>query len=195
MRKAFTYISLSILLFGIFGFIFNSSITFGGNTYEGELPLTEIQGIKENNNKIYIGLGFYNRIQVYDLDGNYLNYIKTNNYSKSYNFTIDEGLPILTAKKFGEESNNKYSQKNGSEYFKESNIPLIINKIDKNGEKYIIKQPIHMFFWAGPINSWLVAVVGLILFFLINSSTFLDIFGQNISKRLKVITLIKRIFR
>jgi len=194
MRKILTYISLSFLLFGIIGFLFNMCLSFGGFTYNGELPLTSIQGIEEKNDEIFVGLGFYNRIQVYDLNGKFIRYIKTNNHSKDYDFRIDEqGNPIINVIYLRKTPINKYTQKNGSEYFIGSQIPLIIEKKEGSHYNHLIKQPYHMSLWSG-INSWVIGVIGVFIFILINSLIIMDVFGQNIPKKNQMRLLIKRIF-
>ena len=196
MKKIITYISLSLILFGIFGFLYNMALSFGGKSFEGELPLTSIQGIEENNDKIYIGLGFYNRIQVYDLNGNYLNYIKTNNYSKDFNFTIDnQGQPIVNLIYLQKQKVEKYIQKNGTEYYISQKLPLTINRVNEQGEESIIKQPLFMTLWAGAVNPWIIGVIGVFLFVLTNSVIISDVLGDNTPKNIKLKLLVSRIFR
>ena len=196
MKKIITYISLSLILFGIFGFLYNMALSFGGKSFEGELPLTSIQGIEENNDKIYIGLGFYNRIQVYDLNGNYLNYIKTNNYSKDFNFTIDnQGQPIVNLIYLQKQKVEKYIQKNGTEYYISQKLPLTINRVNEQGEESIIKQPLFMTLWAGAVNPWIIGVIGVFLFVLTNIVIISDVLGDNTPKHIKLKLLVSRIFR
>jgi hypothetical protein len=172
------------------------TLAFGGKSFEGELPLTSIQGIVENNDKVYIGLGFYNRIQVYDLDGNYINYIKTNNYSKDFNFTIDnQGQAIVNLIYLQKEKVENYIQKNGTEYFIRQKLPLTINRVNEQGEKTIIKQPLFMTLWAGAVNPWIIGVIGVFIFVLTNSVIISDVFGDNIPKSIKLKFLVSRIFK
>ena len=56
----------------------------------GEMPLFDIQRIEETNNRIYVGLGNYKRVQVYDLKGNYLKFIPVRGAYQSYFFFVDE---------------------------------------------------------------------------------------------------------
>src|SRR5436190_16572693 len=90
LKKILTYLALALFIFGILGFIFNFMVGSGLISIHSELPLFGVQGVVERNNKLYVGLGFYNRVQIYDLNGNYSGYKKTNNYSKDFDFTIDE---------------------------------------------------------------------------------------------------------
>ncbi len=187
---------MSLILFGIFGFLYNMALSFGGKSFEGELPLTSIQGIEENNDKIYIGLGFYNRIQVYDLNGNYLNYIRTKNYSKDFNFTIDnQGQPIVNLIYLQKQKVENYIQKNGTEYYISQKLPLTINRVNEQGEESIIKQPLFMTLWAGAVNPWIIGVIGVFLFVLTNSVIISDVLGDNTPKNIKLKLLVSRIFR
>jgi len=85
MRRVISYISFALFLFGIFSFLY-ILLSLGWYEYKSELPITDIQGIVEKNERIYIGLGFYNRIQVYDMDGSFLYFIKVNNHTKQFDF-------------------------------------------------------------------------------------------------------------
>lgn len=187
---------MTLIVFGIFGFLYNMTLSFGGNTFEGELPLTSIQGVVEKNDRIYIGLGFYNRIQIYDLEGDYLNYIKTNTYSKDFDFTIENnGSPSVTVIFVRDEKVSQYIQKDGAEYFVSQKIPLTISRVYNQEEKSIISQPLHMSLWAGPFNPWVIGVIGVFIFGLTNSIIIMDVFGQNIPKNMKTRLLISRIFK
>ena len=183
MRKIITLISLIIFIFGISSFLFNSSISSGRNTYDGELPITSIQGIIEKKGKIYVGLGVYNRIQIYDLKGNYISSINIKNYSKDFNFYInDQGNPIVNIIYLRKEPVYNYLQKDGSIYFVESKIPLSISKIDNNGTHIIIKQPTHMSLWAGIIIPWMIGAFGILLLLITNTYTIISLLNK-ISKK------------
>jgi len=196
MRKIFTYISLSFFSFGILGFLYNMKLASDGNDFDGELPLTSIQEIKEKNDKIYIGLGFYSRIQVYDINGKYLHYIKTKNYMKDFNFTIDnEGKEHINVIFTRKEIIDKHIQDNGNIYFINKRFPLTINRINKNIEKSVIKQRLDMTFWGGPITSWLIGFIGLLLFCIFNIFIIMEVFGENITTSEKIKLLSKRIFK
>ncbi len=195
MRKIITYISLIPILFGIVGFIFNFFIATKGG-YSSELPLTSIQEIKEIENKIYIGLGFYNRIQVYDSNGNYIKFIPTNNRNKDFNFSINNnGDADITVIYRRDEHIYRHIQENGDKYYISRKFPLTINKVDLNGDKTIIKQPLHMSFWAGAIAPWVIAVIGFFLFFFTNSLKIMDVYGRDIPSNLKSKLLFKEIFK
>lgn len=197
MRKILTYIATLLILFGILGFLFNTLLlSHGGITFKGELPLTNVQGIIEKNKKIYIGLGEYDRIQVYTLDGKYLDYYKTSNYSKAFDFSIDEiGDPIVNVIYTRDKPVEKYIQEDQSEYKIISRFPITVEKKHSNKKHIIIKQPLHMSFWGGSINCWLIGVIGVFLFFIINSWIIMEVQGLQISKEKKSLETFKRIFK
>ena len=59
--------------FGFFGFVGGFFISSGIIDYDGELPLGHVTSIVvDNRGDIYIGLGFYSKVQVYDSKGNFL---------------------------------------------------------------------------------------------------------------------------
>ncbi len=197
MRKILTYISTAIICFGMFGFLFNSILLpLGILTYNEELPITDIQGIIEKNKKIYIGLGEYNRIQVYNSKGKYTEFIKTSNHSKAFDFKIDENnFPIVNVIYTRDNSIEKYIQEDESEYRITNKIPLIIEKIDSQGKSIKIEQPLHMSFWGGSINCWLIGFVGIIIFFSVNGNLLMEIQSLNLSKEEQIKELFKRIYK
>ncbi|MCX8486554.1 MAG: hypothetical protein ORN53_05165, partial [Crocinitomicaceae bacterium] len=89
MKRFLTYLFTLIYLLGILGFLWNFSLAFFGVKIVGEMPLFDIQRIEERNNRIYVGLGAYKRVQVYDLKGNYLKFIPVHNAYQSYFFSVD----------------------------------------------------------------------------------------------------------
>lgn len=170
-------------------------ISFHNLKFEGELPITNIQDIQEQNDKIYVGLGAYNRIQVYDLKGKYLDFIKTNNFAKDFDFAVDnEGNAIINVIYLRPGFPKRFPQLNGDRYLKVSQFPLKINKIDEKGERLVIQQPLRMSLWGGTFTPWVIAVICALLFVLINSVIILQVFGSNIPKNEKVKLALRRIF-
>lgn len=196
MRKTLTDIAVLIILFGMSGFLFNTLfVSQGSFIYKGELPLTGIQGIIEKNGKIYIGLGESSRIQVYNLDGKFIEYIKTPNYSKDFDFQIDEnGSPTVNVIYIREKSIEKYIQQDGSEYKISSKIPILLEKKDSFGKHIKIRQPLHMSLWGGSINCWLIGLMGVVFFVIINSTIIMNLAGMNITKEERMKLFFKRIF-
>lgn len=185
------------MFFGLLGFIFNTYlIPFSVITLNKELPISNIQGIIEKNEKIYIGLGAYNRIQIYNSKGEFIEYIKTSNHSKAYDFIVDSnGNPITNVIFTREKSIKKFIQEDGSEYIIKSTFPLIIEKNNSQGKHVKIKQPLHMSFWGGSINCWLIGLIGGFLFFITNSNIIMEVQGLKISKEARSKEILRRIFK
>jgi len=161
------------------GFIFNLMLGSGIISINAELPLFGVQGIVERDNKLYVGLGYYSRVQIYDLDGNYSGYKKTNNYSKDYDFTIDDnGNPNIVVNHFKKEVNNLLKDVLKStclgdsciNYKIERRIPFRMICYSNNNKTVVIQQSFFKTMWSGPINPWLFAVCGLIILGVTNSS-------------------------
>jgi hypothetical protein len=194
MRKIITYILLIIFSFGVVGFVFNYLLAFGNLSYNNELPLYEIQDIQEKNDEIFIGLVFYNRIQVYDLKGDYKRHIKTNNYSKNYTFYVNDfGKPILGQNSDVENNKMDFIQSRTTKYHIKSTYPVIIEKVNTKS-KDIIVQPFYMMLWSGPIIPWGISAISMILFILVNLQIVLKVFAdpEPISKLKKLILVIKK---
>lgn len=196
LKIVFNYISTIIIIFGILGFTFNWLIGVSLIEFNRELPLCDIQQIQETNNKIYIGLARYNRVQVYNLKGEYVTFIPVNNHSKDFDFTIDRNEHVNT---FFIEQNQpskiKFIQQDNSSYQLTSKFPLIISKTQKNKTFNVISQPWYFNLFGGSINTWLIGLFGVILLVLFNIITIMDVFGRNIDYKEKVKILRNKIYK
>lgn len=179
------------------GFILNTFlIPQGVVIYNEELPISNIQGIIEKNGKIFVGLGEYNRIQIYNSTGEFMEYIKTSNHSKAYDFIIDENNnPTVNVIFTRDKPIEKYIQNDGSVYKVRSKFPFIIEKQDSLGKHIKIKQPLHMSFWGGSINCWLIGLIGSFLFFITNSNIIMEVQELKISKEARSKEILRRIFK
>ncbi len=66
MIKIGKFIAFLLLLIGFTGFMGGGLISEGIIDYNRELPLNEIEGIAvDEEENIYVGLGFYGKVQVY----------------------------------------------------------------------------------------------------------------------------------
>lgn len=196
MKIVFNYISTIIIIFGILGFTFNWLIGVNLIEFNSELPLCDIQQIQETNNKIYVGLARYNRVQVYNLKGEYVTFIPVNNHIKDFDFTIDSNEHVNTL--FIEQnqpSKLKFIQNDNSSYQITSKFPLLISKTLNNKIVNVISQPWYFNLIGGPINNWLIGLFGVILLVSFNIITIADVFGQNIEYKEKLNILRNKIYR
>lgn len=204
MKRLFSYLALALFITGVTGFLFNLLTGSGILSVNAELPLFGIQGVVERNNQIYIGLGFYNRVQSYDLNGNYSGYSKTKNYSKDYDFTIDEnGNPKIVVNYYKAEVNELLKDVLKSTclgdsciYYKiENKIPLKLICSSRTGKDVIIQQSIFKTLWSGPVNPWLIGLSGVLLFSLINITRIALLFRNRLDLRNNLKMLIMDSFR
>lgn len=196
IRKILTYISTLIFLFGMLGFVLNILISMDGCSYMGELPIVRVQGIIEQENKLYIGLAEYNRIQVYDLNGHYERYFKVENYAKDFDFTIDRyGIPSITVLYTRKNTPTFFIQNNGNKYAIKSQLPLILERTDVFTVKQkVIEQPWYWSLWAGSLHSWLLGLCGIIIFVIVNIQIIMELGGNNRSKEENVKLFFKKVF-
>ena len=197
IRKILSYIAVLILLLGLLGFFLNSLMSMDMLEYKGELPIVGVQGIIEQDGKIYIGLEAYNRVQVYDGEGHYMRYIKVENHGKAYDFFIDNsGIPVITVIYVRYKSPLDFIQSNGDHFRIKSQFPLIIEKTTAFSiTKNCITQPWYASLWAGSIHSWLMGLCGLVIFIAINIQIILEVGGSNGRKEEKVKLFFKKIFK
>lgn len=211
-----------IVLFGFYGFFVANSNSDGGNL-EKELPLNSIQGVIVNESGIYIGLGYYSRIQKYNHEGNYIKAWETKTYSKDYAFKIKNGTPEISSRNV---SKNQVDWMLESEHVDDKTRKLLLETGDfkqilnpltftddkgvlymiegsfskklvkiQNGEKtVIIKQSIMLNLFNGYSRPWFYGVIGILLFTLLN----VNIITQNFSNRNGIssfINLFKDVFK
>ena len=193
MKRFLTYLFTLIYLLGILGFLWNFSLAFFGVKIVGEMPLFDIQRITERNNRIYIGLGAYKRVQVYDLKGNYLKFIPVHTDRSSYFFIVDAQEQLLVPKVYPQSADrlNELFMKD-SDYQITSHFPLVISKKHDGKSTEVIRQTWR--YLLAPFNSLLIAGLGGVLIFSLNLMTIIDIINLPGDKREKRNEFFKRVY-
>jgi hypothetical protein len=193
VKRFLTYLATLIYLFGIVGFLWNFSLGMFGVNINGEMPLFDIQRIEETNNRIYVGLGAYKRVQVYDLKGNYLKFIPVRGAYQSYFFFVDEQEQLDVPKVYPEVAdrlNDLFMEE--SDYQVTSHFPLVISKKQDGKSTEVIRQTwLYLF---APFSSLLIAGLGGVLIFALNLFTIIDIINLPGDKREKNKLFFKRVY-
>jgi hypothetical protein len=181
MRKIGKFISTILVIIGFVGFL-SGSYFYGENV---EIPLGDINGfVVDKDHNIYIGCAFYERVQVYNNEGEFIKNWPIEAYGGMFYMSKTEKDEILITTARGDdqtlynkngkilskknidhqtfmESENDwktFTTDNGIEYIIKGSL---IQKIVKlNPEKTIINQNILLQLIKGPFNVWLLAVVG-----------------------------------
>ncbi len=189
MKKTGTIISILLILIGFSGFLGGALISNGTIDYNKELPLGDIKGgVVDSNKYIYIGLGFYGKVQVYDNNGEFVCNWKVNSSGGTFNIGITEEEKILISTARGNKqitynkngdihtsktirdiyydtkrSWNKFESKEGNKYeITRGMFPKIIMTYPY--EKTIVNQRFFLQMMKGPLPAWLFAAFGLGLF-------------------------------
>lgn len=168
MRKIIFILSICMILMGACGFLLNMFISTGFVNLNMELPLERIQGVVEKNNNIYIGLGEYSRVQVYDLNGNYIKYIATNTNGKDYDFRIDDYDIVFTQTAYFRNITSSYLDDHSIVFTTEGKYPYEIVCYPHNTRHITIKQSYLKSLVFAYTAQALSTVIGLILYFLVN---------------------------
>jgi hypothetical protein len=168
-------------------------LAFFGVKIVGEMPLFDIQRIEERNNRIYIGLGAYKRVQVYDLKGNYLKFIPVHNAYQSYFFLVDAQERLMVPKVYSESADrlNDLFMKD-SDYQITSHFPLVISKKQDGKSTEVIRQT--WLYLLAPFNSLLIALLAGVLIFSLNLFTIMDVMNLPGDKREKRNEFFKRVY-
>ncbi len=199
MRLFFNWILLFVVFSGILCFPMFMIINIGVFKPDFQLPLYAITEIIEKEDKVYVGLGEYNRIQVYDIHGNYLNKIDVNTFGKHFNFYLDENNKIHSRRSYNqgfEDFKSEFVQFHDDHlYFFESQIPLQILKKTKTSNKQFLKEPLLFSLYASPFRSWFISFIGLVLIGCVNYTSLVKAVSLNMDKKLKTRFIIKTLFR
>lgn len=177
---------------GFTGFIGGSLINMGFIDFNNEVPLGDISGfVVDENGFIYVGLGFYGKVQVYDSHGVFVKNWKVNSIGGAFNIQLSEEQHIIISStrndnqtvytNQGEVISNEtiqgvyamtktpwdsYTAPDGNNYVvKWWMFPKIIRT--EPVEEIIVSQSIIYKVFAGPLPAWLIGAIGLILNFLL----------------------------
>lgn len=200
IRIIFSLLFLTVAGLGCYGF-FLGVMQANNSECSTQQPINDVQGIIVTESGIYIGLGHYNRIQKYDLEGNYITCWATNTFSKEFTFRVNqngEGEVVMKnisrreidqlkhSKKFDSIVNqalsltaNQQQIKNPLEYHdKYGNLYKIkgwifkkLVKIHDGKEDIIIMQNLKQNILNGVLKPVLLGVIGVICFLATNLKT------------------------
>lgn len=177
---------------GFTGFLGGGLIAMGIIEYDKEVPLGDIQGIvADNKGHIYLGLGFYGKVQVYDNNGKFIKNWQVGASGGAFNIDLIEDQNILVSTARGNkqilyDQNGKVISKNsiegvyletkrswdsftpseGETYeVKGGMFPSIVRTSPDN--KVIVKQGLILQLMKGPFPAWLIGVLGMGLNYLL----------------------------
>ncbi len=192
MKKLGTILSLLLILMGFIGFIGGALITMGVIDYDKEVPLGDIKGIVvDNEGHVYIGLGFYGKVQVYDSNGEFINNWVVGASGGTFNIDLTEDQNIIISTARGDrqilyDQNGKVlSKKSIDNIYSETKKPWdrfttskgeiyevkggMFPKILRTSpdKKVVIKQGLILQLMKGPFPAWLIAALGMGLNFLL----------------------------
>lgn len=171
MKKIINISLVIMVVFFIISALRSFMISNGTIKYNEELPLIGIQGILKKNNKIYIGIGPFNRIQIYDLKGFYLGYIFTKNNRKDYDFEVDNlNNAKINVINLRESKKNIYSFQNVIFRIK-SEYPAVIEVQNKKGSYVLIKNSLFFLIHYSFGLNLLMNLICISLFHWFNNST------------------------
>ncbi|AEV32123.1 hypothetical protein Oweho_1117 [Owenweeksia hongkongensis DSM 17368] len=87
IRKSLSILPLLIAFIGCNGFLI-AWVQANASECSTQLHISDVQGIIVTESGIYIGLGYYSRIQKYDLHDSYIDCWETDTDSKEFEFII-----------------------------------------------------------------------------------------------------------
>jgi hypothetical protein len=193
MKTTFKIISIILIGIGFIGFLSGSSFY----STKTEIPLGDINGfVVDKDRNIYIGCGFYERIQVYNKNGEFIKNWPIEIYGGMFymNKTENDEILITTARgdnqilydKDGKVLSEKnidhqtfmdsendwrtFTDDSGIKYEIKGNLYQKLVKL--NPEKTIISQSFLLQSIKGPTNVWLLAIIGGIIGFLIKDENY-----------------------
>lgn len=148
-----------VSLIGVVGglsFLLNLLLGFGLLRPPIELPLYDIQQVRCMSRKVYVALGYYSRIQVYDDRGRFLEAIPVGNHSKPYSFKLDESdRPVIHLWGLGAIDEQPDGRIQGGAY--------VLDAACGVEEKTHIRQHLGYYLLGGPLKSALLAGFGVLV--------------------------------
>lgn len=193
MKKTVTIIALFFILIGFTGFVGGILITTSIIEFTNELPLGDTEGIVVDRfGQIYVGLGFYGKVQVYDSEGHFLRNWKVESLGGSFrvDLTKEQNILIATARgskqivydSIGNMISNSVIDRIYSRSDKPTDIYItdqkvkyeidgyVFPKIVKTtlDKKIIVDQGLFLKLMNGPLPAWLFAMMGVGLLLLLH---------------------------
>jgi hypothetical protein len=159
-----------------------------------ELSMGDLQGIAvDSEGRIYCGLQYFSRVQVYDSEGEFLYNVYTDSSRGAFRIRINENdqLEVATARNdklylydkngylineqsdvghyfsdFGMTGETRfYDEKEDTTYFRKGHpIYAHVVKRDSTGqENVIIRTPFHKWLFQGPFPAWLFLMIAALI--------------------------------
>lgn len=159
LRKKIFYLLLIIYFIGI-GFLINNFLVhFKYKDSNYELPIIGFQGLIEKNDTIYIGSSHWNRILLFDKNGNYLTYQGVNCNGRDFEFYFSNNSLKINEYVFETSTNkNKSSFEFGNnvKYVIDKKLPLHISLIKAGKRKPFLNQSLFMYATQSDVGLWFV---------------------------------------
>lgn len=170
MKIFFNYIMVFLVFLFFYSYIDVRLMMSNVRSYNNELPLIGFQRLIEKNDKVYVGLSAFDRIQVYDTTGKFLHFIPVNNYNKDYNFEIlKNGAASINVIYLRKQEEKQFIQENGVIYKIERDYPKKIFRIENNNKKIFIENSFLFFLFGSQIMIVVMMVLLFGFFYVINS--------------------------
>lgn len=185
MKKTVTITALFFILIGFTGFVGGILITTSVIEFTKELPLGDTEGIAVDKfGRIYVGLGFYGKVQVYDSEGHFLRNWKVESSGGPFRVDLTKEQNILIATARGSKQivydsiGNILSNIVIDRIYSRSNEPADIYITDQKvkyeiigyvfpkivrttlDKKIIVEQELLLKLMNGPLPAWLFAMIG-----------------------------------
>lgn len=180
MKRGLIILSYSLLFIGFVGFIGGALINSEIIEYKQELPLGDVNSIVvDDEGLIFIGLGFYGKVQVYDFNGEFVRNWNVDNNGGAFNITYEnDAIYVKQIRNHGWDRYDEFGELTGgrdvldgvfeverTSSFKDKNNTLyelrgfMFNQVYKDGE-LLITQNLFLKIMTGPFPAWLFFVFG-----------------------------------
>lgn len=199
MKKIGFLLALILILSGFTGFLGGALISSGIINYEKEVPLGGVKGIVvDTTGNIYIGLGFYGKVQVYDNNGVFLKNWNVDASGGTFNIDLtkeqhvlistargnkqmlyDQNGTLLSKKTidniYNETKNpsDRFSTKTGEIYKVKGGIFPVIQRTSPD-DQVIVEQEFLFQLLKGPFPAWFMAAFGVVLILLIKKKELIE---------------------
>lgn len=177
MKRVLLIPAWTLVLLGVSGFLLSMAVGFGALRWRWELPWSDVQGVQCQGEEVYVGLGFFSTVLVYDRSGEHLRSIPLSTHAKPYTLRINADGTVRTTPTYATRSSGR------ERVVRTEGMERILRyrcSAEAGGE---LRQPLWFLLLAGPLPCALLAFAGLLVVLVLDQALFVKLLGQAAQRR------------
>jgi len=148
------------------------AVAFGAIKWRSELPWFDVQGVKCHKGEVYVGLGFFSTILVYDAAGRHVRSIAVDTHAKPYFFRVDPDGAVHTTWTYA-------SRSDPEQFSLRTDPPERTLRFRCAGEEEgVLHQNMWLLLFAGPLPGGLIGFMSILGIFIFNPNALTKLFER-----------------